>query len=85
MSAEETQLLYALAGCRFHPGSADARFCHDLAVAAGYEQSHALTEGQRSYLNRLGQRTYRQLPPEIVARLKDPIPPSAIARARFIV
>jgi hypothetical protein len=45
MSAEERQLLHALSECRFPPGSADARFCLDLAVAADSDHLYALTEG----------------------------------------
>jgi hypothetical protein len=82
MSAVERQLLLALSECHFHSDSADARFCHDLAVAADSEHGYALTEGQRAYLKRLGQRYYRQLPAEIFALLEDPSPAIAIARAR---
>jgi hypothetical protein len=82
MSAEERQVIRALAKCRFDPKCADRRFCLDLAAAADAEHGYILTEGQRAYLRRIGQHYRRQLSAEIVALLEDPSPATAIAHAR---
>jgi hypothetical protein len=65
ITAEEVQLLQALAVCQFHPGAADRRFILHMAAAAKRMAGMGLTEGQRTYLWRLGYRYRHQLPPEI--------------------
>ena len=65
ITAEEVRLLEALAVCQFHPGAADRRFILHMAAAAKRMAGMGLTEGQRTYLWRLGYRYRHQLPPEI--------------------
>ena len=65
ITAEEVQLLQALAVCQFHPGAADRRFILHMAAAAKRMAALGLTEGQRTYLWRLGYRYRHQLPAEI--------------------
>jgi hypothetical protein len=67
ITAEEVQLLNALATCKFHPGAADRRFILHMAAATRRATSLELTEGQRAYLWRLGFRYRHQLAPEINA------------------
>ena len=65
ITADETQLLHALADCRFHPGAADRRFILHMSAAAKLTMGMGLTEGQRTYLWRLGYRYRHQLPPAV--------------------
>jgi hypothetical protein len=65
ITADETRLLHALADCRFHPGAADRRFILHMSAAAKLTMGMGLTEGQRTYLWRLGYRYRHQLPPAV--------------------
>ena len=64
MTGEEIRLVRALAGCPLKEGSADERFCSDLAAITRRQKSVRLTEGQSAYLWRIAFRYLGQLPPE---------------------
>jgi hypothetical protein len=66
-TADEMLVVRALAKCTFRPGSADGRFCRDLAAEVKYHKKASLTEGQRAYLWRVAYRYRLQLPPALVA------------------
>ncbi|HTJ57587.1 MAG TPA: hypothetical protein VL418_08515 [Devosiaceae bacterium] len=65
MTAEEIQLVRALADCRLRAGSGDERFCSDLAAITRRQGRVRLTEGQKAYLWRIASRYRATLPPEI--------------------
>jgi hypothetical protein len=67
MTGEEIRLVRALAGCPLKEGSADERFCSDLAAITRRQKSVRLTEGQSAYLWRIAFRYLQQLPPEAVS------------------
>jgi hypothetical protein len=70
MTAEEVQLVRALAKFGLKAGSADKRFCRDLAAITRRQQKLGLTEGQRGYLWRIADRYRLQLPPELFSILQ---------------
>ena len=65
MTAEEIQLVRALADCHLRAGSGDERFCSDLAAITRRQERVRLTEGQNAYLWRIAYRYRVALPPEI--------------------
>ena len=65
MTADEIRLVRALADCPLRSGSADERFCSDLAAVTRRQKSVRLTEGQSAYLWRIAYRYVAALPPEI--------------------
>jgi hypothetical protein len=82
MSGEEIRLVRALAACPLKEGSADERFCSDLAANTRRQKSVRLTEGQGAYLWRIAFRYLGQLPPEAFSivesrRAADAAPPAA--------
>ena len=62
MTADEIRLVRALAGCPLRSGSADERFCSDLAAITRRQKSVRLTEGQSAYLWRIAYRYVAVLP-----------------------
>jgi hypothetical protein len=64
MTGDEIRLVRILAGCPLKEGSADARFCSDLAAITRRQKSVRLTEGQSAYLWRIAFRYLGQLPPD---------------------
>ena len=67
MTADEIRLVRALADCALRPGSADERFCSDLAGVTRRQPRVRLTEGQNAYLWRIAYRYLAALPAEILA------------------
>lgn len=72
MTADEAEILLALRGVTFAPGTSSKRLVRDLsAVAAGPNRDeYALTEKQRAAVLSIAIRFRRQLSPEVVATAK---------------
>ncbi|HUO23691.1 MAG TPA: hypothetical protein VMU59_14335 [Caulobacteraceae bacterium] len=66
MNERQRRQAEALGRCSFLPGSAEKRFCRDMAARAALAAPPELTERQAAYLERLCWRFRRQLPAHLV-------------------
>lgn len=65
MTDDELEIIGALSGCTFLPGSAHKRFVRDMLFAAQYDPDRILTEPQHRYLIGLRWRYRRQIRPQV--------------------